>query len=84
MVSLTLPAIMCHSQVQALFNDTTVKFHEHLVAGSIARVVGQTLLHPLDVIRTRRQVPSLSSLLSLSFLRSRVPAFPLSSRRQGS
>lgn len=28
---------------------------EQLVAGSIARMVAQTMLHPIDVVRTRRQ-----------------------------
>lgn len=38
---------------------------EKMWAGSLARLCAQTLLHPLDTIRTRRQVmPLLCALLS--------------------
>ena len=36
-------------------NATEVTDTEKMLAGSVARVAAQTLLHPLDVIRTRRQ-----------------------------
>ena len=36
-------------------NVTKLTFGEKMLAGSLARVVAQTALHPLDVVRTRRQ-----------------------------
>lgn len=46
----------------------TLTFKERMAAGAIARGVAQTVLHPVDVMRTRLQARDVAHRGSLPFL----------------
>mmetsp|Transcript_7600 Transcript_7600/g.23044 ORF Transcript_7600/g.23044 Transcript_7600/m.23044 type:complete len:356 (-) Transcript_7600:1220-2287(-) len=56
----------------------TLSFVQKMIAGACARGVAQTVLHPIDVIRTRLQAKHVRSSLSINtFLKGVVPQITL-------
>lgn len=50
----SVPVGRAHAVNRTQHDDTTLR---HVVAGTIARTVSQVVIHPLDTIKTRLQVP---------------------------
>ena len=50
-----LLAIACVLSCSAEKNNSTLTFRDAVIAGAGARVFAQTVLHPLEVVRTRTQ-----------------------------
>lgn len=55
-----------------------LNFQEKMVAGAIARCVAQTVLHPVDVMRTRLQAKNVGSVFNASvFVKGVIPQITL-------
>ena len=67
---LRLLAIACFIACSAAENNSTLSFKDALMAGAGARVFAQTVLHPLEVVRTRTQ----------AFRGKTMPELPLGSK----
>eukprot|EP00186_Timspurckia_oligopyrenoides_P003983 CAMPEP_0182448902 /NCGR_PEP_ID=MMETSP1172-20130603/30552_1 /TAXON_ID=708627 /ORGANISM="Timspurckia oligopyrenoides, Strain CCMP3278" /LENGTH=322 /DNA_ID=CAMNT_0024645945 /DNA_START=33 /DNA_END=1001 /DNA_ORIENTATION=+ len=58
--------------------NSSLRFHEKMLAGAGARGVAQTILHPVDVMRTRIQAKGVTSKLQLkTFLKGVIPQITL-------
>jgi hypothetical protein len=70
----TPPPAKCSFKGNAWKDSLT--FSEKMWAGSLARLCAQTLLHPLDTIRTRRQVMHIPIARSIPSRMILSPPFP--------
>eukprot|EP00741_Cyanophora_paradoxa_P014601 tig00020812_g14081.t1 len=60
-------------------DDVQLTHTDNVICGSIARGLAQTLLHPMDVLRTRRQAKTIKTALSLgTFAKGIIPCVVLS------
>ena len=81
-VALLLYALGAHARSkQALRWQDQMRFTDRMIAGASARGAAQTLLHPIDVMRTRIQAKGLTTVLTPKlFLKGVTPqvtlAFP--------
>eukprot|EP00189_Rhodosorus_marinus_P007702 CAMPEP_0184752368 /NCGR_PEP_ID=MMETSP0315-20130426/43543_1 /TAXON_ID=101924 /ORGANISM="Rhodosorus marinus, Strain UTEX LB 2760" /LENGTH=408 /DNA_ID=CAMNT_0027231695 /DNA_START=24 /DNA_END=1250 /DNA_ORIENTATION=+ len=63
---------------QGVAGSTTLSFTQKMIAGASARGIAQTVLHPIDVMRTRLQAKGITSTLTLeTFLKGVVPQIVL-------
>ncbi|KAJ8900713.1 hypothetical protein NDN08_000014 [Rhodosorus marinus] len=59
---------------QGIAGSSTLSFTQKMIAGASARGIAQTVLHPIDVMRTRLQAKGITSTLTLeTFLKGVVP-----------